>query len=350
MWNLSPYRRLAILAEGALGVFTAKTASSVIRYRPDDVVAIVDSARAGAAIEAILGVGEGIPIVPDVASATPYKPDALLIGVAPAGGQLPPAMRDQVIAAVTRGLAIISGLHMRLRDDPDIAERAAETGASIFDVRDPGVRTHLALGRARQARVRRVLTVGTDCSVGKMVAALELRNAARHEGLDAAFVATGQTGIMIEGWGTAIDAVVSDFAAGAAEQLIEPVADRDICFIEGQGSIAHPAYSPVALALIHGTCPDAMIMCHRPGRMHYHDEPACPITPIEEQIRLCEAIAHPLHPSRVAGIAVNSAGMEEAETHRHIDDLRRRTGLPVCDPIRTGVGPLLRPIREACGI
>jgi uncharacterized NAD-dependent epimerase/dehydratase family protein len=183
-----------------------------------------------------------------------------------------------------------------------------------------------------------------------MVTCLELRTAAVRAGLDAAFVPTGQTGIMIEGWGTSIDAVVSDFAGGAAEALIEHVADRQICFVEGQGSIEHPAYSAVALALLHGVCPDAIIMCHRPGRHYHNDKPDCPIAPIEEQIRLNEAVMRPLHPAKVIGISLNTAGMSSEEASREIADVARRTGLPVCDPIRAGVESLLAAVRAHLGI
>lgn len=348
--TLARYNRLLLLTEGSLGVFTSKTAVSLIRYRREAVVGVVDSAAAGRPIESFIGFGHGIPIVSDVKAAASLAPDALLIGIAPSGGQLPERMRRHVLDAIDAGLAIISGLHFRLREDSELAERARRRGVELWDVRDPGPTTHLAFGRARSMKVRRVLTIGTDCAIGKMVTALELRAAAVRAGLDAAFVATGQTGIMIEGWGTSIDAVVSDFAAGAAESLVTRVADRQICFIEGQGSIEHPAYSAVALALLHGTCPDAMIMCHRPGRTYHNEKPDCPIAPIEEQIALNEALVAPLHPARVVGVSLNTAGMNDQEAAEHAAELAERTRLVVCDPIRTGPAPLLAAVRAALGI
>ena len=344
------YRRLVLLTEGSLGLFTSKTAASIIRYRRNDVVAVLDSESAGESLEGLLGFGEGIPIIAEIAEAMPDHPDALVIGIAPSGGQLPDRMRRHVIDALRAGLAVISGLHYRLRDDDELNEIARDHGAPIYDVRDPGVTTRLSFGRARSMRVKRVLTVGTDCAVGKMVTCLELRTAAVRAGLDAAFVPTGQTGIMIEGWGTSIDAVVSDFAGGAAEALVERVADRGICFVEGQGSIEHPAYSAVSLALLHGVCPDAIIMCHRPGRTHHNDRPDCPIAPIEEQILLNESLTRPLHPGKVVGVSLNTAGMPDGEATAHMADIARRTGLPVCDPIRTGVAPLLAAVRSYLGI
>lgn len=346
MIDMARYRRLLLLTEGALGVFTSKTAASLIRYRRGDVVGVLDSACAGRAIERILGFGAGVPIVADVRSALALQPDALVIGIAPSGGQLPERMRRHIVEAIGAGLAIISGLHTRLRGDAELRSLAEANGVPIFDVRDPGVTTRLSFGLARSMPVRRVLTVGTDCAVGKMVTCLELRRAAAQAGLDAAFVATGQTGIMIEGWGTSIDAVVSDFAGGATEALIERVADRQICFIEGQGSIEHPAYSAVSLALLHGACPDAIIMCHRPGRTCHNDRPACPIAPIEEQIRLNEALARPIHAAKVVGVSINTAGMSDAEARGHLDDVSNRTGLPVTDPVRFGSASLLTAVRS----
>ncbi|MBN1492004.1 MAG: DUF1611 domain-containing protein [Phycisphaerae bacterium] len=339
------YRRLILLTEGALGVFSSKTATSVIRYRRDDVVAVVDSQAAGQSLEQILGIGQGIPIVADVAEAMRFKPDALMIGVAPVGGGLPAAMRIPVVDALREGLSIISGLHLRLRDDPELAALAEAHGAALCDVRDPGPVRRVAFGLARSLPVKRVLTVGTDCSSGKMVTSLELRAAAIRAGLDAAFVATGQTGAMIEGWGTAIDAVVSDFAAGSAEMLIERVHDRQICFVEGQGSIEHPGYSGVTLSLLHGVCPDAMIMCTCPTRQYHDKRDDCPIAPIEQQIQLYESLTAPLHPACVVGVAANTAGLDDAEANRRIAALAERTNLPACDPIRNGVAPLLAAVR-----
>lgn len=344
--NAADCRRALLLTEGSLGVFTSKTAVSILRYRRDDVVAVVDSVHAGRPIESVLGFGEGVPIVADVASALPWRPDALLIGTAPSGGQLADRMRRHVADALRAGLTVVSGLHVRLRDDREFTSLADAHGARIVDARDPGVMTRVSFGKARGLRVRRVLTVGTDCVVGKMVTCLELCAAAKRVGLDAAFVPTGQTGIMIAGWGTAIDAVVSDFAGGAVEALIEHVADRPLCFIEGQGSIEHPGYSGVTLSLLHGSCPDAMILCHHPGRRVHNGYEDCPIAPIEEQIALNEALTRPIHPAKVIAVAINTAGMSDAEAARHAAELGKRTGLPVADPIRHGCDALLAAVRS----
>lgn len=344
------YHRLLLLTEGHLGVFSSKTAVSVLRYRPDDVVGILDSTHAGEKLgELVPGVKE-VPVLASTAEADSLRPDAILVGIAPTGGALPPAMRQHLVDGLRRGLSIVSGLHTLLKDDPELVQLAAAHGATLHDLRDFSHITRVGHGLARRSRAKRVLLVGTDCNVGKMVAGLELRNAARAAGLDAAFVATGQTGIMIEGWGIAIDHVLSDFVAGAVELLVEHAADREIMFIEGQGSLEHPGYSGVTLSLLHGSCPDAMVMVHRPGRAHHGSWPECPIAPIEQQIDLCERMIAPLHPGKVVAIAVNTAGMEPHEADAAIAELTARTGLPAADPIRHGPTRLLDAVRQCLSL
>jgi len=349
IFNLD-YRRMLLLTEGHLGVFSSKTAVSVLRYRPDDVVGILDSAHAGKPLGEIVPGVKDVPIVGSVADAAALRPDAILVGIAPTGGALPPVMRQHLVDGLRRGLSIISGLHTLLKEDAGLAGLAREHGAQLHDLRDFAHITRIGRGLARGTRARRVLLVGTDCNVGKMVTALELRNAARAAGVDAAFVATGQTGIMIEGWGIAIDHVLSDFVAGAVEMLVERAADRPLMFIEGQGSLEHPAYSGVTLSLLHGSCPDAMVMVHRPSREHHNSWPDCPIAPVEQQIDLYERMLAPLHPGKVVAIAVNTAGMEPADADAAVAELGARTGLPAADPIRHGVGKLWEAVRMHVGV
>jgi len=343
-----PYHRLLLLTEGHLGVFSSKTAASVLRYRPNDVVGILDSSHAGDPLGRIVPGLKDVPIVGSVANSLLLKPDAILIGVAPTGGALPPEMRRHVVEGLRAGMSIISGLHTLLKDDPELVRLASEHVAGMYDLRDFAHITRIGRGLVRQSKARRVLTVGTDCNVGKMVAALELRNAATAAGLDAAFVATGQTGIMIEGWGIAVDHVLSDFVAGAAEMLVEHVADRQILFIEGQGSIDHPGYSGVTLSLLHGCCPDAMVIVHRPGRLHHGSWTDCPITPVEQQIAMYEGTLAPLHPGKVVAVAVNTAGMDPRAADQSVQELAARTGLPAADPIRHGPDTLLAAVRSQC--
>jgi uncharacterized NAD-dependent epimerase/dehydratase family protein len=347
--DLKKYRRLAVLTGDRLGSFSSKTAAGVIRYRPDDVVAVIDWAHTGQDLESEIGWGKGIPVVATWAEAAKFKPDALLIGVAPMGGQLGDDLRGVGCDALSSGVSIISGLHTMLRDDPHMASLAS-SGAELLDVRDPGNFEIVATGLARQLPVKRVLTIGVDCVVGKMMTALELTFAARRASLDAEFVPTGQTGIMIAGWGLSVDRVISDFAAGAAEWLVQQVADKQICFVEGQGSIEHPGYSGVSLSLMHGSCPDAMIMCTRLDRTSHHGLSDSPTADIRRQIDLCEQLASCVHPARVVGISVNTAHMDEAQAREQIECMARQTGLPATDPVRYGADALLPAIRTAVGL
>ena len=345
-----PYRRMLILTEGHLGVFSSKTAISVLRYRPNDCVAVIDSEYAGAKIRELAADLPDVPVLPDVAAAGSLRPDAILVGIAPTGGDLPEAMHRHLTDALGAGLSVISGLHTMLNEDPILAGLARKHGGRIHDIRDTGPIIRIARGLARGTRARRVLTVGTDCNLGKMVTALELRKAASTAGLDAAFVATGQTGIMIEGWGLAIDHVISDFVAGAVEMLVERAAGHDVMFIEGQGSLEHPGYSGVTCSLLHGSCPDAMILSHRPGRVLHNSWPDCPIPPLRTHIELYERMLAPLHPGRVVAIALNTAGMEPAAAEQAIAQAAAETGLPAADVIRNGPGVLLDAVRRHVGI
>jgi uncharacterized NAD-dependent epimerase/dehydratase family protein len=341
MHVLPPYRRLLLLTEGRLGVFSSKTAASLLRYRPEDVVAVMDSVAAGKKLADFIPWAPPVPILASVAAAAPLRPDALFIGVAPVGGELPPEMRAHVLAALHAGIDVVSGLHTFLDDDAELAAAARASGARILDVRRPPAERIVASARALTTRCRRVLTVGTDCNVGKMVAALELTAAARRRGLDVRFVATGQTGAMIAGRGIAIDACVTDFAAGAAEQLVLDADDADLCFIEGQGSIAHPGFSPATLALLHGTCPDALVLVHQLGRTHYKAPPHTPLPPLQHLKTIYEQVATFLHPAPIVALALNTLGQPDEAARSEARTMERELGLPVADPVRDGCERLL---------
>ena len=217
----STLRRLAILAEGEFGPHNAKTAYGVIRYGRDDVAAVINSTRAGQNVDAYLP-GHDIPIVATLADALAIEPppDALLIGIAPTGGRLPQSWRTVILDAIAAGLDVLSGLHTFIGDDPEFAAAAAAAGSTIVDYRRPPERMETAVGRRHAPGKRVILTVGSDCAIGKMSVALELRRAAQTSGDSVAFVATGQTGMMIEGWGVAVDRLISDFAQGTVEWLV----------------------------------------------------------------------------------------------------------------------------------
>lgn len=332
---------MLLLTEGQLGVYSSKTAAVVLRYRATDVVGVLDTAVAGRSIQETIPWAPPVPILPDMTAAAALRPDALLIGVAPVGGALPESMRRHVLAALRAGIDVVSGLHHFLADDGELAAIAAESGARIFDVRRPPAERIVASARALTTRCRRVLTVGTDCNVGKMVAALELTLAARRRGLDARFLPTGQTGIMVAGRGITIDACVGDFAAGAVEQMVLDAADADVGFIEGQGSVAHPGFSGVTLSLVHGACPHALVLVHQLGRTRYNAPPHSPLPPIKPLIAAYEQAAAFLHPARVAAVALNTLHHDDDAAHAAARRLEEELEVPVADPVRDGCERLL---------
>ncbi|MGH7703806.1 MAG: DUF1611 domain-containing protein, partial [Gemmatimonadales bacterium] len=238
-----------------------------------------------------------------------------------------------------------SGLHTFLGDDPLLAARARANGVAIHDLRRPPPELPIASGLAKQVEPFVVLTVGTDCNVGKMTSQLEITRQLNARGLRTRFVATGQTGIMIEGWGIAVDAVVADFVAGAAERLVlEGSRDADIVLVEGQGSLNHPGYSGVTCGLLHGSCPDALILCHQATREYLGDyRPAAwlRIPPLSEYVRLYETVAAAVHPTRTLAVSLNTYDLPEEDARRACEAGAQDTGLPCTDPVRFGAGPLV---------
>jgi uncharacterized NAD-dependent epimerase/dehydratase family protein len=347
-------RRLVILAEGNFGFHHGKTAVGVIRYGPDHVSAVIDSTQAGDNVSSILP-DRDIPIVAslDEALAREPRPDTLLIGIAPTGGKLPDSWRATILAAIRAGLDVHSGLHTFLGDDPEFAAAAAEAGTRLVDYRRPPARMETSIGRRHGPGKRVILTVGTDCAIGKMSVALELRSAARAAGLSTAFVPTGQTGMMIEGWGAAVDRLISDFAQGTVEWMVEEGERRgDWVIVEGQGSLDHPAYSSVTLALIHGATPHAMILVHKAGQTEHDFEhlpdASFPIADLRSFIDLHELVAALVAPSKVVAIALNTSAIASADDARaEVARVAVETGLPVDDPVRFGAGPLWLRIEAA---
>lgn len=339
-------RRLVILTEGQFGPHSGKTAFGVLRYGRDEVVAVLDSTLAGRNVREWIP-GRDVPIVGTLEEALAMpgqpRPEILLIGIAPTGGRLPDEWRPILHHAIEAGLELHSGLHTFLGDDPELSAAAAIAGTHIVDYRRPPERFETAVGRRHGPGKRVILTVGTDCAIGKMSVALELRNAGRAAGDSVSFVPTGQTGIMIDGWGVCVDRVISDFLNGTVEWLVEE-GERlgDWVIVEGQGSLDHPAYSAVTLGLIHGATPHAMVLVHKLG-LAAHDfdhlpERSFPIAPLRPFIDLHEQLAGTVAPAKVVAIAVNSSlhrGDEEAR--RAIEAVASETGLPVADPIRFGV-------------
>jgi len=343
--------RFLILADGEFSPMTSKTANSVIRYRPDQVVGVVDRVNAGKTVQQVLGFGGNIPVLGSMEDGLRRKPTAVLIGIAPAGGKLPDEWRSWLADALDAGCDLWSGLHTFLDDDALLHERAKANGRKIFDVRRPPPNLPVAAGLARSVEPLVVLTVGTDCNVGKMTGQLQLVRGLNERGLDTKFVATGQTGIFIEGWGTAVDAVVADFIAGAAEELVLRAAPgADVLLVEGQGSINHPGYSGVTLGLLHGTCPSALILCHQSTREYigeYRGRPWLRIPPLTDYIRMYELIGSAVHPTRVIGICLNTYDLDDAAARAACAQAEADTGLPSTDPVRFDPAPLLDAVAAA---
>ncbi|MGH7509302.1 MAG: DUF1611 domain-containing protein [Gemmatimonadales bacterium] len=341
--------RFLILADGDFGPMTSKTANSVIRYLPDRTVAVLDRHHAGTTVQEVLGFGGKIPVVGSMQEGLSLGPDAVLVGIAPQGGRLPEEWREWLAEALDGGCDLWSGLHTFLADDPLLAERAKARGRKILDLRRPPPDLPVASGAAKMVEPYVVLTVGTDCNVGKMTAQLQLVRGLESEGLRTRFVATGQTGIMIEGWGIAVDAVVADFLAGAAERLVlQGATGADVILVEGQGSINHPGYSAVTLGLLHGSCPDGLILCHQPSREYigdYREAAWLRIPPLSEYVRLYETIGSAVHSTRVIGISLNTYDMPEEAARHACEAAARETGLPATDPVRFDPKPLLDAVR-----
>jgi uncharacterized NAD-dependent epimerase/dehydratase family protein len=343
--------RYLILADHDFGIMTSKTANAVIRYQPSRVVAVLDRALAGQTSQQVLGFGGGIPVVASVAEGLALGANSVLIGIAPQGGQLPNEWRDWLREALEGGCDVVSGLHTFLADDPVLAAAAQRLGRTILDARRPPRDLPVATGLAKDVDALVVLTVGTDCNVGKMTAQLQLVDGLKARGIRTRFAATGQTGIMIEGWGTAVDAVVADFIAGATEQLVLRAAqDAEVVLVEGQGSINHPGYSGVTLGLLHGSCPDVMIMCHQPTREYlgdYRTASWVKIPPLSQYVDWYESIGGAVHPTRVIGIALNTFDLDEDAARRACDTAAEETGLPATDPVRFDGGVLVEAIVQA---
>jgi uncharacterized NAD-dependent epimerase/dehydratase family protein len=303
---------------------------------------VLDRNLAGRTAQDVLGFGGDIPVVATLDEARAAGATALLIGIAPQGGQLPAPWRDVVSASLRQGMDVWSGLHFFIGDDPEFAALAATHGATIHDLRRPPVNLPIASGRQRDIAPTIVLTVGTDCNIGKMTTQLQLRDALRARGVRVAFAATGQTGILVEGWGTSVDAVIADFIAGAAEDLVMRAAEHaDIILVEGQGSIVHPGYSGVTYGLIHGTLPHAFLLCAQPTRTAITHNEWVKIPPLAEMVALHEAVAQPLRPAPVIGIALNTFDLDDARAQSAVDDARAETGLPCTDPVRFDAAPLV---------
>ncbi len=340
--NGVPRRRYAILAEGRL--HEAKTAHGVLRYGRDEVVAVLDSTLAGRTVgdampNLLPDPGRDAPIVATLEEALSHGPTSVLVGVAPAGGRLPGEWMETLREASGAGIEIVGGLHQRLAP--------MFPGTKVWDVREPPAEVPIFTGEGFGVEPKVALTVGTDAAIGKMTATLEVERAARQAGVSTAFVPTGQTGIIVAGWGICVDAVVSDFVAGVSEMLVlrAAKASPDLILVEGQGSLAHPAYSGVTLGLLHGSCPDCLILCVSPD-----DTPGyagVPRPTPARAVRLYEEVAALVKPAPVVAVSANTRGLTEREARAFVEKVSDETGLPATDPLRDAAEPVLEAVLQS---
>lgn len=345
--RLALNQRVAILLHEGITNPRGKTGLSLLRYSEAPIVAVIDRECAGKSLLELTGMKRNVPIVASVAAALEYKPQVLVIGIAPPGGVLPDDYWHELKDAVNSGMSVVNGLHTPLANMAEL-KALLKPGQLIWDVRKEPPNLGVASGLARTLPCRRVLTVGTDMAVGKMSTSLELHWASRLRGWRSKFLATGQTGLMLEGDGVPLDAVRVDFASGAVEQIVMRYGKNyDILYIEGQGSLLHPA-STATLPLIRGSQPTQMILVHRAGQTEVAN--GVPIPPLSEVIKLYEIVARAggaFAPVPVVAIALNTRHLEESAAKDAIAQTEAETGLPCTDPVRFGAGQLLDAVMQS---
>jgi len=325
--------------EGAIGDTSGKMGYGVLRYSRHHLACVVDSHHAGSVLEAHLSPTKEVPIVANLAEAIALGANVLLLGVAPWGGAIPPDWYPVIDEAVAAGMSIVNGLHEHLGH----RYAALQDGQWIWDIRQEPPGLIPARARAREHKGRRVLFIGTDMSVGKMTAGLEIYAEAVRRGVSTSFVATGQIGITVTGAGTPLDAVRVDFAGGAVETEILKVIESDLILVEGQGSLIHPG-STANLPLLRGSQPTHLVLCVQAGQTHLKRVPEIDIPDLNAIIKLYEDLASAcgvFDRPRTVAVAVNTHGLSDEESARSIDDISRLTGLPCADPVRHGPAALL---------
>ena len=333
-------RRIVILADKKFGPLTSKMANSAIRYLNDQVVSVIDTLNAGKTVEEVLGFGGDIPVYSTLDECFRHDPNSLLIGISPAGGKFPSEWYPLVIKAIQNRLHIISGLHEFLSDIAEFTVLAEKYRVKINDLRKNKHTNLLARGLARKFRSKIILTVGTHGNIGKMTTTIEMVKDLQERGISADWLATGQIGILIKGKGVAVDSIKGDFISGSIEAATAAIdGNFEYVFVEGQGSIQHLGFSPVALGILHGCLPDAMILCHRAdvGTSEYGVD----TNDLSRMIKLHEDLVSFVKPSRIIAISVNTYNLSDEKARSLIEEIKAKTGLPVTDPIRFNASVLI---------
>jgi uncharacterized NAD-dependent epimerase/dehydratase family protein len=343
--NVASQRKIVILAEGQFSHHKSKTANGVIWFIPEQVAAVIDSTKAGMTTRGVIQAGGDIPVVDNLKESLQYKPNALLIGIAPPGGALPELFKDVIREAIENSLDILNGLHTFVGDDPELARLADQHGVKIIDYRRPPKNLHIASMRWKQRKAKVVLGIGIDANIGKKSTAIALWRDFLKRGYRSDFIPTGQTGMMIAGKGIAVDALPSDFVSGAIEDMVmESATDHDIIFVEGQGSLVHQGYSAVATGILHGAMPDAMILSMEANR---HQNDFGMVYPeVSKVIQLYEDLVTIYRPTMTVGISLITYGLDDEAARRAVQDTERRTGLSTTDPLRFGAEVLSNAIIE----
>ena len=348
--RIRPGERVAIFADGWFETDNGKAGHALLRYGPRPVVCVIDSRQAGrTAREVVPYTASDVPIVATVGEAAALGAEVLAIGVAPTGGKLPAEWRQALLDALALGLNVEAGLHDELGADPVLREAATRAGRELRDLRvAPGLLS-TPTGEGRRLPVRIVHAVGSDCAIGKMTAVLELNRAAEAAGEQTVFVPTGQVGVSVAGWGIAVDHVIADYVAGAAERLVIEGATRgDTLLVEGQGALHHPAYSGVTLGLLHGCTPHVLVLCHLAGATHVDEWPDVPIPPLSELAQAYESIAAPMRHAPVAAIMLNTRHLaDERDARAACASVEQETGRVCDDPVRFGAERLWTAVAAA---
>ncbi len=326
-------RKMVLLTWGHSNPRTAKTATGLLRYCPDECLAVLDPDQAGRTAQELLEVGGSTPIIASLDSAP--GADTLVLGIAPPGGKIPAAWRAVIFQAIDRGMNILSGLHDFISADAELAAAASAKGVVITDVRKNSFK-QIARRQGLNNTCCRLHTVGHDCSVGKMVVSLELERGLKARGRDACFVATGQTGIMVAGSGLPIDCIVADFVNGAAEQLVLDTQHHEIIVVEGQGSLVHPSYSAVTLGLLHGCMPHALVFVFEAGRDVVGGLEQIKLPGLMKQRQLFETMASIYQPCETIGFAMNGRRLSKIQADELSRAVEAEMGVPVVDVIRDG--------------
>ena len=343
---LEPTQPIALFAEATMGSLNAKMAEGILRYGRNPVAAVIDSTQAGKHVRDLCALDSNVPIVATLAEAHALGAQVLVLGTAPSGGRLPADWVSVLEQTIAGGMSLVNGMHDRLQ--PMFSDRLC-AGQWVWDLRVPqGDAPSIGMARAASLGNTRVLMVGTDMAIGKMTAGLELTRSLQDMGRDAAFLATGQTGIAITGRGIPLDAIRVDHAGGAVERMVLEAASHEIVVVEGQGSLLHPG-STATLPLMRGSACTHMILCHRAGMQTLDELNSVRIPPLPEVIALNEAVAQAagaLTPARVVAIALNTARLSDFEAEAAQKAVEDETGLPAADPVRQGAEKLARAVLE----